>query len=330
MAVTPKCIEASGISMTYRVPVRESSLTAAMRSLWHRQTNNVEALDEIDLQINTGESVGLIGPNGAGKTTLMKILAGILKPTGGRVEVLGEEPFERRPEHLRRIALVRGSQPLGGALELTVMDSLRYQALVFDVSRQQFGESLDELVELLDLSGLLNRQIRALSLGERMRAGLAMALIYRPKVLFLDEPTIGLDASAAVQTRTFLRRYVSQTAATMLLTSHYMVDVAELCPRVVLINHGQKLYDGGLTGLTARVQRNKLVEVWLAEGVELPTGLEATQSNGRLELSVAPDQVAEVVTKLMAGGGVLDMTIKEAPLDVLMDEIYRSDEVTPR
>jgi ABC-type uncharacterized transport system ATPase subunit len=325
--ITPKCIEASDLSMTYKVPVRESGVAAALQSLWHRQTKNVEALDKIDLQVEVGESVGLIGPNGAGKTTLMKIFAGILKPTGGRVRVLGEEPFDRRPAHLRRIALVRGSQPLGGALELTVMDSLRYQALVFDVTRRQFRENLDELVELLGLGGLLNRQARALSLGERMRAGLAMALIYRPRVLFLDEPTIGLDVSTAVQTRTFLRQYVSQTAATMLLTSHYMTDVAELCPRVVLINHGQKLYDGSLPELTARVQRDKLVEVWLADGAKLPTGLEATQANGRVEMSVAPDQIAAVVSALLAGGQVLDLAIKDAPLDVLMDEIYRSSAV---
>ncbi|MGW3950446.1 ABC transporter ATP-binding protein [Streptomyces sp. NPDC004752] len=290
----------------------------------------MEALSSVDLHITAGESVGLIGPNGAGKTTLMKILAGILKPTEGQARVLGQEPFDRKPEHLRRIALVRGSQPLGNTPELTVMDSLRYQRLVFDLTERQFSENLDELVELLGISPVLNRQIRALSLGERMRAGLAMALLYRPTVLFLDEPTIGLDVSAAVQTRAFLRRYVAHTGATMLLTSHYMADVAELCPRVVLVNHGKKVYDGSLAELTKRVQRDKLIEVWLPEGAELPAGIEATRYDTRCELSVAREDVPAVVSRLLADTTVLDVSIKEAPLDVLMDEIYRRSEAEVR
>ncbi|MFE6040523.1 ATP-binding cassette domain-containing protein [Streptomyces sp. NPDC056452] len=330
MIETTQCIEAGELSMTYQVPVRDAGLGAAFRSLWRRQTKDIEAIGSIDLRVEMGESVGLIGPNGAGKTTLMKILAGILKPTHGKARVLGRDPFDRKPEHLRRIALVRGSQPLGGAPELTVMDSLSYQALVYDVPEKQLKENLDELVQLLGIGELLNRQVRALSLGERMRAGLAMALVYRPQVLFLDEPTIGLDVSAAVQTRAFLRRYVAQTGATMILTSHYMTDVAELCPRVVLINHGRKVYDGGLPGLTARVKHDKLIEVWLAEGVELPPGIRATRNNGRYELSVAREQVADTIGRLLAETTVLDLSIKEAPLDVLMDEIYRTDEATPR
>ncbi|GAA2909460.1 ABC transporter [Actinoplanes cyaneus] len=321
----PLGIRAESLSMTYRVPVRESGLGAAFRSLWRRQIRTVTALDAVDLQVRPGESVGLIGPNGAGKTTLMKILAGILKPTGGTARVLDQDPFQRRPEQLRRIALVRGSQPLGGAPELTVMDSLRYQGLVFDVPPARFTQNLDELVELLGIGRLLDRQVRALSLGERMRAGLAMALVYRPQVLFLDEPTIGLDVSAAVRTREFLRKYVVHTGATMILTSHYMTDVAELCPRVVLINHGTKLYDGDLTGLTDRVRHDKLVEVRLADGAALPDGLEGVEKNGRYELSVARDQVAPTIGRLLAGATVLDLSVREAPLDVLMDEIYRRE-----
>jgi ABC-2 type transport system ATP-binding protein len=312
--------------MTYRVPVRDTGLAAAIQSLWRRQTRDVHALQSVDLRIDVGESVGLIGPNGAGKTTLMKILAGILKPTRGAARVLDREPFDRRPDHLRRIALVRGSQPIGGAPELTVMDSLRYQALVYDMPDRQLSESLDELVSLLEIGELLNRQVRALSLGERMRAGLAMALIYRPQVLFLDEPTIGLDVSAAVQTRAFLRGYVAQTGATMILTSHYMTDVAELCPRVVLVNRGKKVFDGGLSVLTARVQHDKLIEIWLAAGAEPPAGFTATEQDGRYELSVARDQVAPTIGKLLANTEVLDVSVNDAPLDVLIDEIYRRND----
>jgi ABC-type uncharacterized transport system ATPase subunit len=330
MSTTKRCIEAVGLSMTYRVPVREASLGAAFRSLWRRETKDVKALDSVDLCVDAGEPVGLIGPNGAGKTTLMKILSGLLKPTRGHVRVLDQEPFDRKPEHLRRIALVRGSQPLGSALELTVMDSLRYQRVVYDLSERQFRQNLDELIELFGIDSLLNRQVRALSLGESMRAGLAMALLYRPTVLFLDEPTIGLDVSAAVQARSYLKKYVAQTGATMLLTSHYMADVAELCPRVVLINHGKKIYDGSLTGLTSRVQHDKLIEVWLPEGAKLDIGIEAARYGSRYELSVARDQVPEVVSKLLADGTVLDVSVKDAPLDVVMDEIYRRSEAEPQ
>ncbi|MEV0461136.1 ABC transporter ATP-binding protein [Catellatospora methionotrophica] len=320
--MTSPGIEVRDLSMVYRVPVREAGVRAAVRSLWQRRTREVTALDGIGFQVGAGEAVGLIGPNGAGKTSLMKIMAGILRPTGGSVRVLGREPFDRHPDHLRHIALVRGSQPLGGAPELTVMDSLRYQGLVYDVAAGQLRRNLAELVDLLDLGGLLERQVRALSLGERMRAGLAMALVYRPAVLFLDEPTIGLDVSAAVQTRRFLRRYVAQTGATMILTSHYMADVAELCPRVVLINHGAQVYDGSLPELTAHVRRDKLVEVVLADDAEPPAGAHAL-GDGRYQLSVARDQVPDTVGRLLADTRVLDLGIKEAPLDVLMDEIYR-------
>jgi ABC-type uncharacterized transport system ATPase subunit len=316
--------------MTYRVPVREATVGAAFRSLWRRETTDVRALDSVDLNVDTGEPVGLIGPNGAGKTTLMKIFSGLLKPTRGHVRVFDQEPFDRRPEHLRRIALVRGSQPLASAPELTVMDSLRYQRVVYELDERRFTENLDELVELLDIGALLKRQVRALSLGERMRAGLAMALLYRPAVLFLDEPTIGLDVSAAVQTRSFLRNYVAKTGATMLLTSHYMADVAELCPRVVLVNHGKKIYDGGLSDLVDRVRHDKLIEVWLPEGIELDIGIETTRHGGRYELSVARDRVPEVVSKILANTNVLDLSVKDAPLDVLMDQIYRTSDVDPR
>jgi ABC-type uncharacterized transport system ATPase subunit len=178
-------------------------------------------------------------------------------------------------------------------------------------------------VTILGIGDLLERQVRALSLGERMRAGLAMNLVYRPSILFLDEPTIGLDVSAAVQTRAFLRQYLAQTKATMLLTSHYMTDVAELCPRVVLINHGANLYDGDLTRLTDRVRHDKLIEIRLTPGASPPSDLPAQPLNGHFQLSVCRDEVPAVVGRLLAEGTVLDLSVKEAPLDVLIAEIYR-------
>lgn len=316
-------IRTEGLGMTYRVPVRDTGLRAAVRTLWARQTRDVNALEGVNIQVCAGESVGLIGPNGAGKTTLMKILAGILKPNHGTASVLGHDPFRRRPEYLRSIALVRGSQPLGGAPELTVMDSLRYQQLLYGLTPAQFSSSVAELVELLSIGSIIDRQVRALSLGERMRAGLALALLYRPTVLFFDEPTIGLDVSAAVQTRTFLKRYVEQTGATLLLTSHYMIDVAELCPRVVLVNEGSVMFDGALDDLTDKVHRDKVVEVTLPDGCELPAGVEGERRGSKWVLGVARDEVPHVISRLLSEAEVLDLAVKDAPLDVLVDEIYR-------
>ncbi|MFI6831311.1 ATP-binding cassette domain-containing protein [Kribbella sp. NPDC050241] len=238
------------LGMRYRAPVRAAGLRAALRSVVRREYREIDAVTDLTFGLAAGEVVGFLGPNGAGKTTTMKILAGILHPTTGDVRVLGSEPWQRRRSYLRTIALIRGSQPIGGPAELTVMDSLRYQQLLYEVPREDFRVAVDELVELLDISALLPRQVRALSLGERMRAGLAMAMVYRPKVLFLDEPTLGLDVSAAATLRRFVAEYAARTGATILLTSHYMADVEALCRRVILIDHGRIRYDGDLGALS--------------------------------------------------------------------------------
>ncbi|MEV0800156.1 ATP-binding cassette domain-containing protein [Kribbella sp. NPDC050281] len=238
------------LGMRYRAPVRPAGLRAALRSVVRREYREIDAVTDLTFGLAAGEVVGFLGPNGAGKTTTMKILAGILHPTTGDVRVLGSEPWQRRRSYLRTIALIRGSQPIGGPAELTVMDSLRYQQLLYEVPREDFRVAVDELVDLLDISALLPRQVRALSLGERMRAGLAMAMVYRPKVLFLDEPTLGLDVSAAATLRRFVAEYAARTGATILLTSHYMADVEALCRRVILIDHGRIRYDGDLGALS--------------------------------------------------------------------------------
>jgi ABC-2 type transport system ATP-binding protein len=237
--------------MTYRAPVREAGLRAALRSVIHREYREIDAVTELSFDLDAGEVVGFIGPNGAGKTTTMKILSGILHPTVGEACVLGHVPWRRQHEYLKQIALVRGSQPIGGPAELTVMDSLRYQQLLYEVPKPDFRANLAELVEMLNLESLLDRQVRALSLGERMRAGLAITLVYRPKVLFLDEPTLGLDVSAAAALRRFIAAYAIRTGATVLLTSHYMADVESLCRRVILIDHSRVRYDGELASLVS-------------------------------------------------------------------------------
>ncbi|HEY0618757.1 MAG TPA: ATP-binding cassette domain-containing protein [Kribbella sp.] len=253
-------LSARNLGMTYRAPVREAGLRAALRSVVHREHREIEAVAELSFDLRAGEVVGFIGPNGAGKTTTLKILSGVLHPTSGEARVLGFVPWRRQRDYLKRIALVRGSQPISGPAELTVMDSLRYQQVLYEVPRSDFDATIDELVDLLELASLLDRQVRALSLGERMRAGLATTMVYRPKVLFLDEPTLGLDVSAAATFRRFIANYATRTGATVLLTSHYMADVEALCRRVILIDRSRVRYDGELGSLAAKLSPGRLID----------------------------------------------------------------------
>jgi ABC-type uncharacterized transport system ATPase subunit len=314
------------LTMTYRVPVRASGLTAALGSLVHRRYREVPAVRDASFDVQAGEVVGFIGPNGAGKTTTMKILSGILHHTAGEVSVLGCTPWHRSREFLKRIAFVRGSQPVGGSQELTVLDSLEYQRVLYQVPRWEYDDALAELTELLQLEPLLNRQLRALSLGEKMRVGLALGLIYRPTVLFLDEPTLGLDVSAAAIIRSFIGRYAAESGATVLLTSHYMADVASLCPRLILIDKGRVQYDGGLTALSTRLTPYKLVRLTApaARFDDFADLAEAVESNdGVWVLRVARDQVAVTTGRLLTRINVADLTVEEPALEDVIDLAYR-------
>ena len=315
-------VEVENLSMSYRAPVRKGGLRAALGSLVKREYKTVQALDQISFTIAPGQVSGFIGPNGAGKTTTMKILSGILHPTGGDVRVLGTIPWQRRSAFLKRIAFVRGSQPVGGSQELTVMDSLEYQRLLYDVPRPTFRRTLTDLEALLDLEPLLERQLRALSLGERMRVGLAMALIYRPEVLFLDEPTIGLDVSAASQIREFVSEYVEQTGATVLLTSHYMADVASLCPRLILIDHGNVQYDGPLAELSARLSPYKLIRI-STQSDPTAFGEVIEKADGQWVLRVPRDEVAATTGRLLQAMEIMDLAVEEPPLEKVIDQAYR-------
>jgi ABC-type uncharacterized transport system ATPase subunit len=317
-------IEVDDLTMSYKAPVRKGGLRAALGSLVRREYREVQALDQVSFTIAPGEVVGFIGPNGAGKTTTMKILSGILYPTSGRVSVLESVPWQRRSGFLKRIAFVRGSQPVGGSQELTVMDSLEYQRLLYDVPRPDFRRTLTELEELLQLGPLLERQLRALSLGERMRIGLAMALIYRPEVLFLDEPTIGLDVTAGSQIREFVAEYVQQTGATVLLTSHYMADVASLCPRLILIDKGRVEYDGPLAELSARLSPYKLIRITARGGTSPEDFGEVVESaDGVWVLRVPRDEVAQITSRLLQAFEVVDLAVEEPPLEKVIDQAYR-------
>jgi ABC-2 type transport system ATP-binding protein len=329
-----EAIRSSDLSMTYRAPVREPGLRAALGSLVRRRYREVEAVRSVSFDLAPGEVVGFIGPNGAGKTSTLKMLSGVMHPTSGQASVLGFTPWRREYAFLRRIAFIRGSRPIGGPPELTVLDALRFQRLVYEVPEEEFRRNLAELAELLSLGPLLERQVRALSLGERMRAGLANALIYRPRVLFLDEPTLGLDVSATAVVRRFVAAYARETGATVLLTSHYMADVETLCRRVLLIDRGVLRYDGALPALAARLAPWKLINLALANGDGRPDlasfgevvpteGGTAGHGAGRVSLRVPRDRVPAVTARLLAELPVADLAVEEPPLESVIDQIYR-------
>ncbi|OIV38066.1 ABC transporter [Mangrovactinospora gilvigrisea] len=316
--------------MDFRAPVRPPGLRAALASVVRPRYRTVRAVRGLEFALRPGEVAGFLGPNGAGKTTTMKMLAGILHPTAGTARVLGRVPWRRERSLLRRIALVRGSRPLGGPEELTVLDTLRFQRLLYEVPDAEFRRNLAELGELLELAELMGRQVRALSLGERMRAGLAAALVHRPRVLFLDEPTIGLDVAAAAAVRAFLAGYAERTAATVLLTSHHMPDVEALCRRVLLIERGRVRYDGALDRLAAELAPHQLVRVTpavagaTAEWERFGTVQERGEG-GRVALRVPRAEVPRVVGELLARLPVAELAVEEPPLEAVLARFHQED-----
>jgi ABC-2 type transport system ATP-binding protein len=261
-------ISVRGLSKHYRVQKRPPGLSAAVKALFHREYELVKAVDGIDFTIAAGERVGFLGPNGAGKTTTLKMLAGLLHPTAGEVTVGGFTPQRRDDAYLKQIMLVMGQkQQLLWALPPA--ETFALNAAIYDVPRADFKARLDELVALLDLSAVIDKPTRQLSLGERMKCELAAALVHGPRVLFLDEPTIGLDVSMQVAMRDFIRRYNEKHGATLILTSHYMDDVAVLCPRVIVIDKGQLSFDGSLDSLVQRVRPEKQITLRFSRPVSL-------------------------------------------------------------
>ncbi|MGC4938348.1 ABC transporter ATP-binding protein [Kribbella sp. DT2] len=319
-------VEVEDLCMTYRAPIRGSGWRATLGSVLNRRYKDVPAVQDISFALNPGEVVGFIGPNGAGKTTTMKILSGLLHATSGEIRVLGHTPWQRRTDFLRRIAFIRGSQPVGGPQELTVLDSLQYQRLLYEVPSAQYEQNLHELTTMLDLGDLLERQLRALSLGEKMRAGLALSLVYRPQVMFLDEPTLGLDVTGAATMRRFVAQYAEQTGATVLLTSHYMADVSTLCPRLVLIDKGTIRYDGKLDALAAKLSPYKLLRITAPTADEQrlrAAGELVEHADGTWVIRVPRADVARTTAQLLTDLDVADLSVEEAPLEVVIDQAYR-------
>ncbi|MEX2395223.1 MAG: ATP-binding cassette domain-containing protein [Actinomycetota bacterium] len=320
-------ISVRDLSMTYKAPVREHGMKGSLKALFKRTFREVHAVKDVTFDVAENEIVAFIGPNGAGKTTTLKMLSGVLHPTGGDAHVLGHVPWKREASLLKQIALIRGSKPFELFGELTVMDVLRFQRLIYEVPEADFKRDVAELTELLDLEPLKRRQVRALSLGERMRVGFANALVYRPKVLFLDEPTIGLDVSASAAVRQYVRDYCATTGATVMLTSHAMGDVESLCKRVILIDQGTLRYDGDLQGLATRLAPWKLLRVAVSDGATpdwSAYGEVVGFEEGHAQIRVPRDQAAIVTARMLAEVPVHDLAVEDPPLESVIDLVYRA------
>jgi ABC-2 type transport system ATP-binding protein len=331
-------ISVRGLVKEYRVPVRDPGLAAALRALIHRKYRTVTAVGGIDLDLAAGERVGFLGPNGAGKTTTLKCMAGLLTPTAGTVRVDGHDPRARDPAFLRTITLVAG-QKQQLLWDLPPSETFALNRAIYDVPVSEFRTTLDELVSLLDLSAVLDKPVRQLSLGERMKCELAAALLHRPRVLFLDEPTVGLDVVMQAAVRRFVKTYNERHGATVILTSHAMDDVTALCPRILVIDHGRIVYDGSREALVERVRPGRRVTVRLASpiGSDVLQELEqagarvANHTDAELELQVPQSQLAAVVSLALARCATTDLAVVEPPLDEVLAELFTrtAPEATP-
>lgn len=327
--MTGQEISVRHLSKMYRVPEREEGMLASLQSLWRRSYRSVQAVRDISFSLGAGEIVGFLGPNGAGKTSTLKMLAGLLYPTKGEVRVAGYTPWRREREYLRRISMVLGnkSQVLW---DIPPRDSFRIQGEIYGVPRSQLQCTLNELYDLLDMRELLTRPTRTFSLGERMKCELVMALLYRPRVLFLDEPTLGLDVAMQNRLRRFIAEYNHRTGATVILTSHYMADVVALCARVIVIHHGQLLYDGGLRELVGRVAPYKTIRLLLNTSDEeqvtpcfpAPVTL-VSHEDATWTLSIPQSEVPGITQHLLQALPVVDLSIEDPPIENVIEQIYQ-------
>ncbi len=313
----------SQLAKHFQVPTRQEGLKASFGALFHRTYNTVKAVDGVSFEIEPGEVVGFLGPNGAGKTTTLKMLSGLLHPTGGQVRVLGFEPYRRDHAYLRQITLVMGNRNQL-VWDLPALDSYALNRAVYNIPEADFNRRRDELIEMLEIGDLVRKPVRNLSLGERMKAEIVGALLHTPRVLFLDEPTIGLDVTMQRRIRSFVAEYNRREEATVLLTSHYMADVEALCKRVIVIHHGRLHYDGALSGLVKKFSAFKTITVDLAEaGADLSAyGEEVSRADGQVVLRIPKDEASAITARLLSEQNVADLTVEDTPIDDVIDQVF--------
>lgn len=321
-------IRVQQLSKTYQVPEREGGFGAAVRSFFKRKYKEVKAVQQVDFTIEQGEVVGFLGPNGAGKTTTLKMLSGLLHPTGGSADVLGFTPWDLKPEYLRSMTLVMG-QRNRLSWDIPAADSFLLNQAIYRIPDDEYKATYKELDELLELEPLMKKPVRNLSLGERMKCEIAAGLLHRPKVLFLDEPTIGLDITGQSRIREFLSEYNKRTGATILLTSHYMADVTALCERIIIIHHGQLKYDGGINDLSKKIAPFKLIGVMLADADshDLSKYGEVVQNEEDAEkryIQVKAEEVTSVTSRLLADLPIHDITITDPPIEDVIEQAFNS------
>jgi ABC-2 type transport system ATP-binding protein len=321
-------VHVSQLTKVFKVPEREAGVRAAARSLFRRTWREVRAVDAISFDIGPGEVVGFLGPNGAGKTTTLKMLSGLLYSTSGEARVLGHVPSKRERDYLRRITLVMGNRNQL-QWDLPALDSFELHRSIYRLPRDQFLETRDELIELLDIDDLVRKPVRQLSLGERMKVEVVGALLHRPQVLFLDEPTIGLDVTMQKRIRSFIAEYNRRHGATVLLTSHYMADVVALCRRVIVIHHGRILFDGDLAALSDQFAAYKTIEVALADGTApLDAYGEVLERDGdRVKLRVEKTEAPRVAARILSEQQVADLTIEEPPIEDVIELVFAQEAV---
>ncbi len=310
-------IEVQQLNKQFQIHVRQAGWTDALRSLFKREYRLVEAVKDISFHIPSGEIVGFLGPNGAGKTTTIKMLAGLLHPTAGQIRVGGYVPFEQKAEFKKMMSLVMG-QKSQLIWDIPPMETFLVNKAIYEIEERTFRQTLDELVELLELEPLLTKPTRSLSLGQRMKCELAAALLHRPKILFLDEPTIGLDVHTQEKVRQFIGKYNREHKTTILLTSHYMGDVTALCDRVLIINHGKLLYDGDLKVLTEKLTPYKLLELRLPDVPNIPWntyGELVAVEEGKVTLRVPRERIPEVSAQFLQQFEVHDLNIEDPPME---------------
>jgi ABC-2 type transport system ATP-binding protein len=318
-------IQVENLSKIYKVANKEAGIKGTLSHFWKRRYKNIPAVQNVSFSIEPGEIVGFLGANGAGKTTTLKMLTGLIHPSSGHLRVADSIPARREPAFLKQITLILG-QKQQLIWDLPAMDSLRINAAVYGIDDGEFNQRVGELTEMLTLSGKLNQAVRKLSLGERMKVEILAALLHRPQVLFLDEPTLGLDVNAQVNVRNFLREYNQRYQATIMLTSHYMADITALCDRVLLIHGGSLVYDGMLNDLLERFAPYREVKLQLSTSITAAQlaiyGEIVDLTEYQVRLSIDRRHLTDTVAKILAELPVTDLAITDPPVEEIIGKVF--------
>ena len=318
-------IEVKNLQKHYTVAEKEPGLAGSLKSFFKRQNKLVKAVDGVNFTIQSGEMVGFLGANGAGKTTTLKMLSGLLYPSGGLARVAGFVPFERKNNFLKSMTLIMG-QKQQLMWDLPALDSFLVNQAIYEISDSDYKATMQEFTNLLGLEDVLKKQVRKLSLGERMKCELAAALLHKPKVLFLDEPTIGLDVNMQVKIREFIAEYNQRFNATVILTSHYMADVTALCKRIIIVDKGKIIFDGDLAALLETARPAKIIKLQLEQITQRHTleryGTVLSLEGLNAELSVARSEVSSRAAQLLAELPIADITIEDPPIEEIIGQLF--------